>query len=195
MMIIEFIICLLLIMVHRTVQLQLQNQQMYSPLWKGPSPNWFDKEMMTHGKYLIESYNKFSGKELVSMELYRKDPEKAIKEMFMNCNRIVLSHGTQKDNDGPILNYGNTAALKLFAADWESLTKMPSKFTACDVDRDLRQKFMQTVTDKGYVDNYTGVRIGLNKVKFAIKEAEVWNIVIQGTYFGQAASFEKYEFL
>jgi hypothetical protein len=183
-------------MVHRTVQLQLQNQQLYSPLWKGPSPNWFDPEMITHGGYLIESYNKLSGKELVNMELYSKDPEKAIKEMFMNCNRIVLSHGTQKDNDGPILNYGNTAALKLFAADWDSLTKMPSRYTAStEVDRDLRQKFMQTVTDKGYVDNYTGVRIGLNKVKFAIKEAEVWNIVIQGTYIGQAASFEKYEFL
>ena len=130
------------------------------------------------------------------MELYSKDPEKAIKEMFMNCNRIVLSHGCQKDNDGPILNYGNTAALKLFAADWDSLTKMPSRHTAStEVDRDLRQKFMQTVTDKGYVDNYTGVRIGLNNVKFSIKEAEVWNVVIQGTYLGQAASFEKYEFL
>lgn len=174
----------------------INNKQFYNQLFKGPSPDWYSDLMIEHGSYLIESYNKLSGKELVNMELYNKDSEKAIKEMFMNSNRIVLSHGIQKDNNGPVLNYGNTAALKLFAADWDSLTTMPSRYTAdTEVDREIRQQFMDTVSRQNYVSDYTGIRIGLNKVKFVIKEAEVWNIIIDNNYIGQAATFEKYEFL
>ena len=130
------------------------------------------------------------------MKLYNKNSNEATKEMFLNINRIVLSHGIQQDKDGPILNYANSAGLKLFAATWEEITCMPSRNTAdSEMDRELRQQFMNEVTKNGIINNYTGIRIGLNKVKFRIKNATVWNIVINDKMIGQAASFDSYDFL
>ena len=175
---------------------QIVNNQLYTPTWKGPSPNWYDPIMHNHGCYLIESYNKLTGKELIDTELYNKNKQEATKEMFLNMNRIVLSHGIQQDTNGPILNYANSAGLKLFAASWDELTTMPSRYTAdTEMDRELRQQFMNEVTKNGIVNNYSGIRIGLNKVKFRIKQASVWNVIIDNNFIGQAATFDSYDFL
>ena len=130
------------------------------------------------------------------MDIYKSDPHKATNDMFLNMNRIVLSHGIQKAGAGPILNYANSAGLKLFSASWDQLTQMPSRYTAdTETDRELRQEFMDEVTKNNIVSNYQGIRIGLDKKKFIIKEAVVWNIIIDNQFLGQAATFVKYEYI
>lgn len=57
---------------------------------------------------------------------------------------------------GPVLNYGNMAALKLWAASWEQLTSMPSSETAEPQERAVRAAFMNMIKEKGFADNYTG---------------------------------------
>ena len=85
------------------------------------------------------------------------------------------------------------AALALWKASWPQLTSMPSKYTAEDMEREARAAFLKEVSDKGFVENYSGVRIALDKSRFVIKEATVWNIVVDGVQLGQAATFKNIE--
>jgi hypothetical protein len=105
----------------------------------------------------------------------------------------VLSHGIQNSVEGPVLNYGNQAALDLWVATWNQLTTMPSKYTAEDIERRARQAFLKEVSDKGFVQNYSGIRIALDKSRFIIKDATVWNIMVGGVKIGQGATFDKIE--
>ena len=54
------------------------------------------------------------------------------------------------------MNYGNVAALKLWAASWEQLTSMPSSETAEPQERAVRAAFMDRIKEKGFADNYSG---------------------------------------
>ena len=87
------------------------------------------------------------------------------------------------------------AALALWKASWCQLTSMPSKYTAEDMERGAREAFLKEVLDKGFVQNYSGIRIALDKTRFIIKDATVWNIVIDGVKIGQAATFKNVEHL
>jgi MEKHLA domain len=144
--------------------------------------------MLQHGQFLLTSYKALTGKELLPGA--GGDDKEASRRLFLSHERVVVSHGTQKDlPDGPILNYGNTAALRRWGASWEQLTSMPSKFTAGPMEREVREAFMRQVTEKGIVQDYTGIRVALDGTQFQIKEATVWNIVVNGAYLGQAATF------
>ena len=101
----------------------------YQPSFTGPSPLWYDPLMVQHAGILIRSYHFVTGKNLVSLQTLERDPIAAAKELFF-LPRVVVSHGTQIEPEGPILNYGNNAALKRWGASWEQLTNMPSIYTA-----------------------------------------------------------------
>jgi MEKHLA domain len=137
---------------------------LYKPTHIGPSPLWYTDEMVNHATFLMRSYFEVTGgKELVPMKILEKDPVEAAKLLFFLSDRVVVSHGTQSVPDGPILNYGNSAALKRWGASWEELTSMPSKYTAETVEQSARAEFMRKVLTDGVVENYSGVRIALNK--------------------------------
>ena len=137
---------------------------LYKPNFVGPSPMWYSDSMVDHASNLIKSFFYVTGgKELVPMRILENDPTEAAKLLFFLPDRVVVSHGNQKDLDGPVLNYGNSAALKRWGASWEELTNMPSKYTAETVEQSARAEFMRKVTDDGVVENYSGVRIALDK--------------------------------
>ena len=160
---------------------------LYGANYLGPSPDWTTQQMLQHGSYLLRSYKALTGKDLVA---HGASDDEAARRLFLLHDRVVVSHGTQKDlPDGPILNYGNTAALRRWGASWEQLTSMPSKFTAGPMERKVREAFMKEVTEKGVVNNYAGIRVALDGTQFEIKDATVWNVVIDGLYLGQAATF------
>ena len=138
--------------------------ELYQPNFVGPSPMWYSDLMVNHASNLIKSYFYVTGgKELVPMKILDKDPAEAAKLLFFLPDRIVVSHGTQKDSEGPVLNYGNSAALKRWGASWEELTNMPSKHTAEAVEQSTRVEFMRKVTEEGVVENFSGIRIALDK--------------------------------
>ena len=101
------------------------------------------------------------------MKILEKDPTEAAKLLFFLPNRVVVSHGTQNDAEGPVLNYGNSAALKRWGASWEELTSMPSKYTAETLEQTAREEFLRKVYADGVVENYSGVRIGLDKSRYS----------------------------
>lgn len=137
---------------------------LYQSSYTGPSPLWYSDVMVDHASHLIRSYFKVTGgKELVPLKVLDSDPTEAAKLLFFLPDRVVVSHGTQCDSEGPVLNYGNSAALKRWGASWEELTNMPSKYTAETVEQTARAEFMRKVLTDGVVENYSGVRIALNK--------------------------------
>ena len=106
---------------------------------------------------------------------------------------VVVSHGTEAD---PVLNYGNAAALALWEMSWEELTSTPSRLTAEAPNREERARLLAAVTARGFIDDYSGVRISKTGRRFRIARATVWNLISEnGRPCGQAAMFNRWEFL
>jgi len=100
---------------------------------------------------------------------------------------VVLSHNAAPD---PILTYGNLKALELFELSWEELAQMPSRLTAEAPDRAERARLLAAVAARGFIDDYSGVRISRTGQRFRIERATVWNLTDDaGQLCGQAATF------
>lgn len=166
-------------------------RSIYSSDFKGPSPLWYEPEMVEHALTLLRTFRAFTGRPLVEVDLERSYPEEAAKALFFT-DRVVLSHGTQTDENGPILNYGNNAGLHLWRATWEELTTMPSKSTAGAEDQQARAATMDTVARCGFVEHYSGVRVALDGSRFRIEDVTIWNVFRDGTRIGQAATFPRW---
>lgn len=141
-----------------------------------------------HARLLLDSYRRLTGKELLEI-----DPQRSFMEQIDETSIVILSHDTNED---PVLNYGNCMAMKLWEMDAETFTATPSRLTAEPMERDERAAFLKKVSDQGYVDDYTGVRISSTGRRFYIMNATVWNLIDEaGAYKGQAASFSNYRHL
>ena len=106
---------------------------------------------------------------------------------------VLVSHGTEND---PVLNYGNQAALALWEMSWEELTRTPSRLTAEEPNREERTKLLEAVTQRGFIDDYSGIRISKTGRRFQISRATVWNLISEkGEPCGQAAMFDEWKFL
>jgi hypothetical protein len=106
---------------------------------------------------------------------------------------VLVSHGTEAD---PVLNYGNAAALALWEMSWEELTRTPSRLTAEAPNREERARLLEAVTLRGFIDDYSGVRISKAGRRFRISRATVWNLLTaDGKPCGQAAMFDRWEFI
>lgn len=141
-----------------------------------------------HAELLLESYHRWTGKELLRLEAGRS----AAEQLYLS-SIVILSHGTEAD---PVLNYGNKLGMKLWEMEWDRFTSTPSRLTAEPMERQERDRFFEAVTANGYVDHYTGIRISSTGRRFYIMNATVWNLIDQGgRYQGQAAAFTEYRYL
>ncbi len=153
------------------------------------TPHWERREIILHVECLARSFSHWTGRELVPGVV---DP----REMSRRCYEasfVLVSHGTQSD---PILNYGNQAALTLWDITWGELTQMPSRLTAESPNREERARLLAEVTQNGYIDNYSGIRIAKTGKRFVISQATVWNLLSSdGTVCGQAAKFSDWSYV
>lgn len=134
-----------------------------------------------HTELLRRTFHALTGRPLLDPAL---SPEAAA---LFHAPFVVLSHNAAPD---PILTYGNQAALELFALTWEELTRMPSRLTAEAPDRAERARLLAEVAARGYIDDYSGVRISRTGQRFLIERATVWNLTDEnGQRCGQAATF------
>ena len=105
----------------------------------------------------------------------------------------VLSHDGAAD---PILTYGNLAAQSLWEMGWAELTSLPSRLTAEPAHRDQRDAMFARMRARGFVDDYTGVRISATGKRFEIRKAIIWPLLDRrGHKRGEAATFSEYEVL
>jgi hypothetical protein len=150
---------------------------------------WQADFVVAHTRVLEHSFRKWTGRKLLPgisepMELANKVFESPF---------VLVSHGTEAD---PVLNYGNAAALALWEMSWEELTRTPSRLTAEAPNREERARLLEVVTKRGFIDDYSGVRISKSGRRFRISRATVWNLISEnGEPCGQAAMFDKWEYI
>jgi len=155
--------------------------------WKEPAE--LNDYLEGHVRRLLDSFRHWTGTDLVQQE---QSPREQARALFY-APFVVLSHDSGSD---PLLNYANEAGLHLFELTWEELIALPSRLTAEPLHRDQRARFLGRVTQHGYIEDYTGVRISRSGRRFLIEQATVWNVRDeQGAPYGQAATFSRWRFL
>jgi hypothetical protein len=143
----------------------------------------------THGAELLRTYHRWTGRHLIEP----CGDAHAETRMLFEAPFAVVSGGAEGDQ---ILNYGNKTAMELWEMDWDTLTRTPSRLTAEPMHRDERAEFLRRVRERGFIDDYSGIRISSEGRRFRIAQATVWNVTdADGKYAGQAATFSKWEFL
>mmetsp|Transcript_15363 Transcript_15363/g.42118 ORF Transcript_15363/g.42118 Transcript_15363/m.42118 type:complete len:235 (-) Transcript_15363:60-764(-) len=159
----------------------------YLPDSTGPSPVWSSSCMCAHATLLAASFRALFGRELVpGVDAVMSEPD-AVARVLWAAPHVIASHGIQPD---PVLNYGNSAALKLWDLPWEKFTCLESKYTAEPMEREARSAFMQTVLRQGFVDGYEGIRVSSSGQRFRIRNAIVWNVMLHERRVGQAVVFD-----
>jgi hypothetical protein len=150
---------------------------------------WEKDSIIAHTEILVRSFQRFTGRDLLP-GLF--NPLGLSRNLF-GAPFVLVSHGTQSD---PVLNYGNQAALNLWEMSWDELTRTPSRVTAEMPEREERARLLAAVTNRGFIDDYSGVRISRSGKRFRIAKATVWNLVAAGGEpYGQAAMFREWHFL
>lgn len=152
-----------------------------------PSPD--NGYLLEHVMLLRRSLRMQTGRDLVSAEL--GDVHAA--EQIFKAPFVLLSHNEDVD---PLLTYGNLQALQLFKLSWDQLTAMPSRLTAEVPERQERGRLLATVAARGFIDDYSGIRISHSGQRFRIQRATVWNLSdVSGRHRGQAAMFRDWVML
>jgi hypothetical protein len=144
---------------------------------------------IAHTTCLARSLKRWTGRELLSGV---SNPIEVSQKIF-EAPFVLVSHDTEAD---PVLNYGNAAALALWEMSWGEFTRTPSRLTAEAPNRKEQARLLEVVTQQGFIDDYSGVRISKTGKRFQIFRATVWNLISEsGEPCGQAAMFYKWKFL
>ncbi len=150
---------------------------------------WQKPSVIAQTQLIARSLNYWTGRALLP-GLF--NPPGLAKNVF-EAPFVLVSHGTEAD---PVLNYGNAAALALWEMPWAELTRTPSRLTAEAPNRAERARLLATVTQHGYIDDYSGIRISKTGRRFRITQATVWNLLSETSQTcGQAAMFARWEWL
>lgn len=150
---------------------------------------WKNAPVIAQTQIIARSLKHWTGRDLITENFSAAE----IAENLFHSPFVVVSHGTEAD---PVLNFGNAAALALWEMSWDEFTCTPSRLTAEAPDRAERTRLLAEVAARGFIDDYSGVRISKTGRRFRISRATVWNLLTEdGRPCGQAARFDKWEFL
>ena len=149
-----------------------------------------NRAFLTHHVEILRfSYQHWTGKPNFGKNISQ---ENSVEALFL-APFAVISHGIGVD---PIFNYGNQQALDIFEMSWEEFTALPSRLSAETVNQKERAKLLDAVTQHGYINNYSGIRIAKSGRRFMIRDATVWNLMTpDGQYYGQAALIRDWKHL
>ena len=135
-----------------------------------------------HVEQLLTSYRRLTSRDLLPPGVAVQRAQALYEAPF-----VVVSHGTEAE---PVFNYANLAAQALFEMDWDTFVTVPSRLSAGPVHRAERERLLDEVTRRGYIDNYAGIRVARSGRQFRIERAVVWNVSNgDGAPAGQAAAF------
>jgi hypothetical protein len=150
-----------------------------------PGPE--NRYLIDHIRLLRRCLRELTGRDLVGGEPTDADAAEAV----FRAPFVLLSHNRDPD---PILTYGNLRAMDLFEISWEELRRMPSRLTAEAPDREERARLLARVAERGFIDDYAGIRVSRSGKRFRIERATIWNLTgADGRFCGQAAWFRDWE--
>ncbi len=135
-------------------------------------------------RLIVASYQRLTGKALIDNVL---EDIVELRRAVWNAPRAIVAHGTEDD---PIFFYGNRVALQQFEMSFDDFVHLPSRLSAEPLERTARAGLLERVTQQGYVDDYSGMRIASSGKRFLITGGTVWNLLDgAGVRHGQAAVF------
>ncbi len=156
---------------------------------KSAAPDADDEFHARHAQLLLDSYRRWTGRDLVDPGLSAAERARVLYEAPF----VVAAHGTGED---PVFNYANRAALALFETDWSGFTAMPSRLSAGPMEQEERARMLERVRRDGFMDDYGGVRVTASGRRFRLRGATLWNVVdAGGAPAGQAVTFRDWEYL
>jgi len=142
-----------------------------------------------HVSLLCDSYRLWTGKGLIPEDMEHDE----VGRYLFQASFALVSHNTAAD---PIFNYANLKAMELFEMEWDTITALPSRLSAEAINQDERARLLSRVSEHGFIDDYTGIRISSSGNRFRINDATVWNLINKnGAYAGQAAMFSNWLFV
>ena len=149
-----------------------------------PTPE--SPSVLARALLILESHERVVGKSLLPAAGSPLDRARAL----YDAPRVVLAHGLGLD---PCFDYGNRRAQEWFELSWAQLLALPSRLSAESADQAERQRLLDAVASRGYIDDYAGVRISSSGRRFRIARATVWNLIdAVGERHGQAATFAEW---
>jgi PAS domain-containing protein len=141
-----------------------------------------------HVDLLLDSYRR-----LLNKPLFEAEADQDLGLAVFTAQFALLSHNNVSD---PLFNYANQTALDVFEYSWEELIGKPSRLSAEMPEQEDRQRLLAEVNNRGFISNYSGIRITKTGRRFLISQALVWNVLDQqGIYHGQAAYFQDWQWL
>lgn len=150
---------------------------------------WLHNNWVEQTRIILDSFHHWLGRQLIERGATLQEDARRLYEAPF----VVVSHGTQAD---PIFNYGNQTALTLWELTTEQLLSMPSRLSAEPMHRDERAQLLKRTSEKGYADDYQGIRVSRTGKRFHIREAIIWNLIDEsGNRRGQAATFAHWEMI
>jgi hypothetical protein len=118
--------------------------------------------------------------------------EKLVEQLW-HAPFVLLSHGNETE---PVFNFANLRATTLFEFPIDELLSLPSKMSAEPIEQQKREQLLKQVSEHGYIDNYSGVRVSSTGQRFRIDNAIIWDLLDErGQYRGQAAMFKHWVYL
>ena len=155
-------------------------------------PVWNNAALVARTQIIARSFRHWTGRELPVEPETGTTPAEFAEKIF-HAPFVLVAHGSEAD---PVLNYGNAGALALWEMPWDEFTRTPSRLTAEAPNRAERARLLAAVTARGYIDDYSGVRISKTGRRFRIQRATVWNLISEdGRLCGQAAMFDSWHHL
>lgn len=138
-------------------------------------------ESAAYAALLVTSFERLTGRRLLS------GPVDDLPRALFHHPQPLVSHGVQAD---PVFRYGNAAALALWQMDWDAFTRLPSRHSAQpdpDIQTD-RAALLAEALRKGWVADYSGIRISARGQRFRISDTILWTVTdLAGIRHGQAA--------
>jgi hypothetical protein len=166
------------------------NKCQYSVLMTDILQNPWQKEtIIRHSQRLLHSYQHWTGESLFDLNASPGD----IALKLFEAPFVVISHGIEAD---PIFNYANRKALELGELSWNDFIHMPSRNSAEGALQDDRQHLLAGAATKGFIRNFSGIRISSTGKRFSLKNTALWNVFDENKQrCGQAAFFSNWEYL
>jgi hypothetical protein len=136
---------------------------------------------------LVSSYRRTVGSDPAFLEPGQR-PSAAW--LYDEARYPVLAHNTDPD---PLFIYANKAAQACFEYGWDEMVSLPSRLSAEPVDREKRQRLLDSVARHCFATAYAGLRIARSGRRFWIEDGVVWQLIDgDGAVRGQAATFAKW---
>lgn len=146
-----------------------------------------DGALLCRCRILADSFERLLGRPLLP-DVPRDG--RALAQALYDAPVVIVSHGTEPD---PVFWFANRVAQRLWEMDWDRFTRTPSRLSAEPDERATREALLKRAAERGYIDDYRGVRVSATGRRFRIEGVVLWNLAdANGERQGQAAMFSRW---